>query len=95
MTPELTKDVLEFLVSIENDTEAIPQFMMEWRDKLVGEIKAEMGDDDNSYYADGTVVSEDALPFFNEYYAFNCVQPRSANALRHWVKNKPEPLATN
>ena len=45
MTPELTKDVLEFLVSIENDTEAIPQFMMEWRDRLVEKLKAEMGDD--------------------------------------------------
>jgi hypothetical protein len=87
MKPELTKDVLDFLVSIENDTEALPQFMMDWRDRLVDELEAEISDDDNSYYADGTVVSEDALPFFNEYYVFNRVQPRSANALRHWVKS--------
>ena len=45
MTPELTKDVLEFLVSIENDTESIPQFMMEWRDRLVDELEAEISDD--------------------------------------------------
>ena len=47
MTPELTEDVLDFLVSIENDTEAIPQFMMEWRDRLVEELTAELTETEN------------------------------------------------
>ena len=42
MSKELTQDVLDFLESIENDTETIPPFMIEWRDRLVKELTAEL-----------------------------------------------------
>ena len=48
MSAELTKDVIDFLESIENDTETIPPFMIEWRDRLVKELTAELAETENS-----------------------------------------------